>query len=129
MYYAGQVGKRLPVPILQAIDSFIIFGILLLIERYYKDRPRGFILAATMALWGLTRFYEERLWLGEIGHLGSTLVQAAGLALFVSGAVVMVILHRRQRRGAAPPGPGDAATADEVLTGAATSGELAAPSA
>jgi len=39
MYYAGQVGKRLPVPILQAIDSFLIFGALLLIERYYRDRP------------------------------------------------------------------------------------------
>jgi len=128
MYYAGQVGKRLPVPILQAIDSFIIFGILLLIERYYKERPVGFIVAATMALWGLTRFYEERLWLGEIGHLGSTLVQIAGLALFASGVVVMVVLHRRQRRGPAPPVPEDTTGADDVLTGAAATGELGGPS-
>ena len=119
MYYAGQVGKRLPVPILQAIDSFIIFGILLLIERYYRDRPVGFVLAATMALWGLTRFYEERLWLGEIGHLGSVLVQVAGLALFAAGLVVMVVLYRRHRRGTSPPTAGptadaDAGDADEV---------------
>jgi phosphatidylglycerol:prolipoprotein diacylglycerol transferase len=128
MYYAGQVGKRLPVPIFQAVDSFIILGILLLIEHYYKDRPVGFVLAATMALWGLTRFYEERLWLGEIGHLGSTLVQVAGLALFAAGLVVMVVLYRRQRRGAAPPVEDTGAT-DGVLTGAGTNGERATPPA
>ncbi|MGA2522442.1 MAG: prolipoprotein diacylglyceryl transferase family protein, partial [Acidimicrobiales bacterium] len=33
MYYAGQPGKRLPVPILQAIDSFAIWGVLIYIER------------------------------------------------------------------------------------------------
>ena len=100
MYYAGDHPnlKVVPVPIFQAIDSFIIFGILLLIERYYRDRPVGFILAATMTLWGLARFLEERLWLGEIGHLGSVLVQAAGLALFVAGLVVLTVLWRRQRR-------------------------------
>lgn len=120
MYYAGQAGKRLPVPILQAIDSFIIFGILLLIERYYKDRPIGFVLAATMALWGLTRFYEERLWLGEIGHLGSVLVQGAGLLLFVSGLVVMLLLYRRHGRRETPLDVNDAAGEDEMLSGAAT---------
>ncbi|MGD0381096.1 MAG: prolipoprotein diacylglyceryl transferase family protein [Acidimicrobiales bacterium] len=120
MYYAGQVGKRLPVPILQAIDSFIIFGILLLIERYYKDRPVGFVLAATMALWGLTRFYEERLWLGEIGHLGSELVQGAGLLLFVSGLVVMLLLYRRHGGRQAPPDVEGTAGEDEMLSGAAT---------
>jgi phosphatidylglycerol:prolipoprotein diacylglycerol transferase len=100
MYYAGDHPnlKVVPVPIFQAIDSFIIFGILLLIERYYRDRPVGFILAATMTLWGLARFFEERLWLGEIGHLGSVLVQAAGLALFVAGLVTLAVLWRRQRR-------------------------------
>jgi len=127
MYYAGQVGKRLPVPILQAIDSFIIFGILLLIERYYRNRPVGFVLAATMALWGLTRFYEERLWLGEIGHLGSVLVQAAGLALFAAGVVVMLVLHHRSRRDPAPP-EGRDSEPDEVLSGSAVAGELAPPS-
>ena len=124
MYYAGQVGKRLPVPILQAIDSFIIFGVLLLIERYYRDRPVGFVLAAAMALWGLTRFYEERLWLGEIGHLGSVLVQIAGLVLFVAGLIVMVILRRRQRSGASPPAHDDTEARDDteetVLTGTGT---------
>jgi phosphatidylglycerol---prolipoprotein diacylglyceryl transferase len=111
MYYAGQVGKRVPVPILQAIDSFAILAILLLIERHYRDRPSGFVLAATMAMWGLARFFEERLWLGEIGHLGSVLVQAAGIALFVAGLIVMAVLRRRQqlRSESAPLSP-DAGT-------------------
>jgi phosphatidylglycerol---prolipoprotein diacylglyceryl transferase len=126
MYYAGQAGKRLPVPIFQAIDSFIILGILLLIERYYKDRPVGFVLAATMALWGLTRFYEEHLWLGETGHLGSVLVQVAGLVLFAAGLVVMLLLHRRNRRDASAPDPPDNVAPDEVLTGA-PGGELTTP--
>ncbi|HVC69746.1 MAG TPA: prolipoprotein diacylglyceryl transferase family protein, partial [Acidimicrobiales bacterium] len=30
--YAGEAGKRVPVPLIQAFDSFVIFGILILIE-------------------------------------------------------------------------------------------------
>src|SRR5580700_6938210 len=37
MYYAGQVGKRLPVPIFQSIEDFTIFGILLLVERWLRS--------------------------------------------------------------------------------------------
>ncbi|HTZ08779.1 MAG TPA: prolipoprotein diacylglyceryl transferase family protein [Acidimicrobiales bacterium] len=120
MAYAGQSGKRLPVPIFQAFDSFVIYGALLWIERHYVRRPVGFVLAAAMALWGLTRFYEERLWLGEIGKLGSDLVQVAGLALFAAGVGVMVALHRRQvrtaRTGPGPGSPGEAGRAPEPAT-------------
>jgi prolipoprotein diacylglyceryltransferase len=98
VYYAGDHPnlKVLPIPVFQAIDSFIIFGILLLIERYYRDRPTGFILAATMTLWGAERFLEEHFWLGQIGGLGSVLVQVAGLTLFGVGLVVLAVLWRRQ---------------------------------
>ena len=42
MYYAGQHGKRLPVPIFQAVEDFAIFGILLLVERWLRTRtPQG----------------------------------------------------------------------------------------
>jgi phosphatidylglycerol:prolipoprotein diacylglycerol transferase len=104
MYYFGDHPnlKVVPVPIFQAIDSFAIFGILLLIERRYRDRPVGFVLAATMALWGLARFLEENLWLRQNDHNGSVLVQGAGLALFVAGLAVMAVLHRRHHAGAAP---------------------------
>jgi len=146
MYYAGTNPnlKVVPVPIFQAIDSFIIFGVLLLIERYYRDRPTGFILAATMTMWGLERFFEERFWLGEIGKLGSDLVQVAGLALFVAGLVVLAVLRHHQRHptgpdllSAAAPATDDGATmaADgtldgglgEALSGAAPGAEPPAP--
>jgi phosphatidylglycerol:prolipoprotein diacylglycerol transferase len=112
MQYTGQVGDRVPVPIFQAIDSFAIFGILLLIERYYRDRPVGFVLAATMALWGLARFLEESLWLHQNDHNGSILVEGAGLALFAAGLGVMAVLHRRQRR-ALNAGPDASQRADD----------------
>ena len=103
MYYAGQVGKRLPVPIFQAIEDFTIFGILLLVERWLRTTapapvvrrrgrtaaaalpPAGIVLGVGMVLWGIERFLDEHLWLGEDGHLGSLLVQWAGIALAVAG--------------------------------------------
>jgi phosphatidylglycerol:prolipoprotein diacylglycerol transferase len=96
MYYAGQVGKRLPVPIFQSIESFVIFGILLLIERHLTTRPRGFVTAAAMTLWGLERFVEEKLWLSYPGHLGAELVEGAGLALCATGLVVAAVLWRHR---------------------------------
>ncbi|HLX88277.1 MAG TPA: prolipoprotein diacylglyceryl transferase family protein, partial [Acidimicrobiales bacterium] len=104
MYYAGETGRRVPVPIIQAIDSFVIFGVLLLIERHIRRRPTGFVVAATMALWGLARFFEEHFWLGGQAQVHSTqsesgvgpvLVQGAGLALFAAGIAVMLWLRHR----------------------------------
>jgi len=169
MYYAGQVGKRLPVPIFQAIEDFTIFGILLLVERWLRtaeprvpvpqsvpdvadvdldvgtdqvaaasggvdeqaagvagtpqegedDRsapdpvllpPAGIVLGVGMVLWGIERFLDEHLWLGEDGHLGSLLVQWAGIALAVVGVVLLatrVAPLRRWRRGqGGDPAPG-----------------------
>ena len=105
MYYAGEVGRRVPVPIIQAIDSFAIYGILMLIERHLRRRPTGFVLAATMALWGLARFFEEHFWLGAQAQVGSSqsesgagpvLVQVAALALFAGGVGVMAWLWRKK---------------------------------
>ncbi len=140
MYYAGQMGRRLPVPIFQAIEDFTIFGILLLVERWLRNSapqpaprpvpaladvdieaadevgsagdsdgepsspdpavthgsessplpPAGIVLGVGMVLWGIERFLDEHLWLGEDGHLGSLLVQWAGVALAVVGMVLLV---------------------------------------
>jgi phosphatidylglycerol:prolipoprotein diacylglycerol transferase len=50
MYYAGEVGKRLPVPIFQAAMDLSIFGILLLIERWLRGQaPAGSATLATVA--------------------------------------------------------------------------------
>jgi phosphatidylglycerol:prolipoprotein diacylglycerol transferase len=95
--YAGEAGKRVPVPLIQAFDSFVIFAILILIEHYVRKRPVGFVLAATAALWGLARFFEENVFLKQNDHHGASLVQGAGLLLFVVGLVAMAILWRRRR--------------------------------
>lgn len=102
MYYAGEAGKRVPVPLIQAFDSFVIFAILILIEHRVRNRPVGFILAATAGLWGLARFFEENVFLRQNDHNGAPLVQGAGLALFIAGSVAMVVLWRRHRGDPVP---------------------------
>jgi hypothetical protein len=134
MYYAGQAGRRLPVPIFQAMEDFAIFGILLLVERWLRVGapppptapgataqpdtpgapslpPAGIVLGVGMILWGIERFLDEHLWLGEDGHLGSLLVQIAGVALAVAGIVLLatrITPWRRWRQdgGAGPYGGG-----------------------
>ncbi|HEY4929530.1 MAG TPA: prolipoprotein diacylglyceryl transferase family protein [Acidimicrobiales bacterium] len=127
MYYAGQPGKRLPVPIFQAIEDFTIFGILLLVERWLRSKapttasdgssipagraplaPAGIVVGVGMFLWGIERFTDEHLWLGEDGHLGSLLVQIAGLSLSAVGIVLVtsrVGPYRRWRDSRPDPLP------------------------
>ncbi len=127
MYYAGQVGKRLPVPIFQSIEDFTIFGILLLVERWLRNSgpvavlgdgsapvtvllpPAGIVLGVGMVLWGIERFLDEHLWLGEDGHLGSLLVQGAGIALAVAGIILLAFriqpLQRWRRGEGGDPAP------------------------
>lgn len=132
MYYAGEVGRRVPVPIFQAISDFAIFGILLLLERWLRSRgprvasdgsaltaataplpPAGIIVGVGMMLWGIERFLDEQLWLhGTDGALGSTLVQLAGLALLIAGGALVATRVRPYRDWrASRPDPAPAPTA------------------
>jgi phosphatidylglycerol:prolipoprotein diacylglycerol transferase len=106
MYYAGQVGRRLPVPIFQAMEDFAVFLILIAIERHLErwpdgsrrfGYPPGLVIGTGMILWGIERSLDEHLWLGEDGRLGSDLVQLAGVLLVVSGAVVLWRTRTRWR--------------------------------
>jgi hypothetical protein len=66
-----------------------------------------------MVLWGIERSVDERLWLGEDGHLGSLLVQIAGISLSVAGLVLLATrLGPYRRWRATPPGPVVPATDD-----------------
>jgi phosphatidylglycerol:prolipoprotein diacylglycerol transferase len=98
MYYAGEVGKRLPVPIFQAIECFAIFVVALWAERLVADRrgPVGVVTAITVALWGLSRFVDEYFWLTHDN--GTDAVEIASLTLFVAGGATLLILAGRQRR-------------------------------
>jgi phosphatidylglycerol:prolipoprotein diacylglycerol transferase len=106
MYYAGQVGKRLPVPIFQALEDFAVFLILIAIERHLErwpdgsrrfGYPPGIVIGTGMILWGIERSLDEHLWLGEDGRLGSDLVQLAGVLLVVSGAIILLRTRTRWR--------------------------------
>ncbi len=98
MYYAGSTGRRVPVPIFQSIESFAVFGAVLLIERRFRDRPDGLLVAMAAALWGLARFGDQLLWLGTPGHLDG--VEVVGLLMsFACWACVAYLLARRRRDG------------------------------
>src|ERR1700722_18531432 len=117
MYYAGQTGPRLPVPIFQALEDFTVYLILIAIERSL-DRwpdgsrrtgyPTGTVLGTAMILWGIERSLDEHLWLGEAGRLGSDLVQLAGVLLVIGGAVILVRTRRRWKQWLLTHDQGDA---------------------
>jgi len=155
MYYAGEVGRRLPVPIFQAIGDFAIFGILLLVERRMASRgprvasdgttltavtaplpPAGILIGIGMVLWGIERFLDEQLWLhGTDGALGSFLVQLAGVALVVVGLALLATRLRpyREWRDSVPDPPpaiepaSDSMAGDGTATGAAEDRAEVAP--
>ncbi len=115
MYYAGQVGRRLPVPIFQAMEDFAVFLVLIYLERRLDrwpdgskrvNYPPGLVLGTGMVLWGIERTIDEHLWLGEDGHLGSLLVQLAGIALAVGGVVLLAVTVRRWKAWLAAGAPG-----------------------
>jgi phosphatidylglycerol:prolipoprotein diacylglycerol transferase len=98
MYYAGQPGRRLPVPLFQAAEDFGVFLVLIFIERRLArwpdgstrtGYPSGTVIGTAMVLWGIERALDEHLWLGEDGRLGSLLVQIAGVLLVVGGGALL----------------------------------------
>jgi phosphatidylglycerol:prolipoprotein diacylglycerol transferase len=114
MYYDGQVGRRLPVPLIQAVEDFTVYLILIFTERRLDrgpggssrvGHPAGIVTAIGMILWGIERSIDERLFLGENGHLGSLLVQIAGVALVLGGIALLVTSIRRYRAWCAEARP------------------------
>jgi phosphatidylglycerol:prolipoprotein diacylglycerol transferase len=104
MYYAGQTGRRLPVPLFQATEDFCVFLVLLFIERRLSrwpdgtartGYPTGTVIGTAMVLWGIERTVDEHLWLGQDGRLGSLLVQLAGVLLVISGTALLFWTRRR----------------------------------
>ncbi|MGP0030257.1 MAG: prolipoprotein diacylglyceryl transferase [Acidimicrobiales bacterium] len=116
MYYAGQAGRRLPVPLFQAAEDFCVYLVLIAIERRLNrwpdgsvrsGYPAGLVLGTAMILWGIERSLDEHLWLGEDGYLGSLLVQIAGVLLVVGGTVILIRTRRRWRAWLLTHAPGD----------------------
>lgn len=97
LHYAGQVGRRIPVPLIQGAEDGLLWLALLCIERYRLTRQVGVITSVAMIVWGLVRALDERLLLGQQSHSGSVGVQLAGLFLSASGCFLLVHQLRTTR--------------------------------
>lgn len=106
MYYAGQDGKRLPVPIFQAIECTVIWLLTLRVERrvaFRGGRPIGLVTAVAVGLWNLSRFVDEHFWLSYPGHAGAIAVQVAAIVFTVVGLGAALLLVVRDRQRGDPP--------------------------
>lgn len=103
MYYAGQVGKRLPVPIIQAVECTIIFLIALQIEKLVVRRggPLGLVATAVVTLYGLSRFFDESVLLPH-GNDGDKAVIITALGFLVIGGAFATMLLVRDHRSDRP---------------------------
>jgi hypothetical protein len=102
LHYHGQVGKRVPVPLIQGCEDGLLWLGLISLERTRLKNVTGFITAIAMIIWGLVRSTDERLLLGQESHSGSLGVQLAGLALAAAG-VITLIVHWPRRSTASRP--------------------------
>jgi phosphatidylglycerol---prolipoprotein diacylglyceryl transferase len=87
LHYHGQVGKRVPVPLIQGCEDGLLWLVLIALERTRVKNMTGFITGLGMFVWGLVRSTDERLLLGQESHSGSLGVQLAGLALALAGVI------------------------------------------
>jgi phosphatidylglycerol:prolipoprotein diacylglycerol transferase len=94
MYYADEVGKRLPVPIFQAIECFVIFLIVLQIEKYTNKGPAGATALSAVILWNISRFFDEYLYLDTPSRLWDA-VEVASVFLVAIGSIWLYVLVRR----------------------------------
>ncbi len=114
MYYAGQVGRRLPVPLFQAALTVAVLLIVWQVERYAEKRALGpgLVISVAAGFWGLDRFVEEHLWLAYPGHAGAVAVQVVGLVLCAGGfGTATLVLLKGLRRPS--PGPNGLAPAEK----------------
>ncbi len=88
MAYHGQVGKRVPVPLIQALEDGLLWAGLVTLERRPWCRL-GTVTGSAMVVWGLVRAYDEHWLLGQESGAGSVGVQIAGLVLALGGVFVL----------------------------------------
>ncbi len=91
--YAGQIGKRVPVPLIQGLEDGLLWLVLVALGR--RQLRRGVLTGIAMIIWGVVRSLDERLLLGQQSHSGSLGVQGAGLLLALAGIATVVVSLRR----------------------------------
>lgn len=97
MHYHGQVGARVPVPLIQGAEDALLWLGLIGLERRALTRVAGVITGLAMIVWGIVRTLDERLLLGQESHSGSLGVQIAGVVLALAGVVLIFRQTRRAR--------------------------------
>ncbi len=92
LQYAGQVGYRIPVPIFQATEDFLVFLIVrqIYIAQSKSSKPLnpGSVALLGTLIWSITRFWDEFFWLAvprlwdavEVFALILVAITAAGVA-------------------------------------------------
>ena len=105
MEYAGEVGKRLPVPIFQAIECFIVFLLALQVEKYVARRggPFGVVVTATMTMYGMTRLSDESFLLPH-GPAGTAVEVVSGAFIVVGVGFTGWLVWRDRHRVREPVG-------------------------
>ena len=88
IHYAGQVGKRVPVPLIQGAEDALLWLSLLGGSRFIKQP--GAIAGAGMFVWGIVRALDEKLLLGQQSHSGSVGVQISGIVLSAAGLLILL---------------------------------------
>ncbi len=97
--YAGQVGKRVPVPLIQALEDGALWLVLLRMERSTRvEQAPGTVTGVALVVWGLVRALDEHLLLGQESGSGSVGVQIAGLAMALGGLVILVSVARKLQK-------------------------------
>jgi phosphatidylglycerol:prolipoprotein diacylglycerol transferase len=96
MDYAGQVGPRVPVPLIQSAEDGLLWLGLIWLEHRRNGRARlGLATGVALVVWGLVRATDEKLLLGQDSHSGSVGVQIAGVVLAIIGAAVLGYVAKR----------------------------------
>ena len=97
IHYAGQVGKRIPVPLIQGAEDGLLWLGLIWFDRRGVTKRAGILTALAMIVWGVVRALDERLLLGQQSHSGSTGVQLAGVVLSAVGVYLLIRQTRNSR--------------------------------
>jgi prolipoprotein diacylglyceryltransferase len=120
MAYAGQPGKRVPVPIIQAFEDSVVYVIALWVERRIARRggPIGIVATTAVTLYGAARFNDEYVLLPH-NTGGDIAVLVASVAFVGVGAALAGWLLWKDR-GLAHDAVGDPWRAPAGLSSAGT---------
>ena len=98
--YAGQAGKRVPVPIIQAIEDLVVYLVALRVERRIARRggPIGVVATVVVTLYGAFRFNDEYVLLPHNSGGDIAVIVASVVFVAVGAALAGFLLWRDRGR-------------------------------